>query len=249
MRASSSHSRFFHRLRGQRFNALLVILFLMLVATPVANSLDGLPGQEMRGVVTVFFGLTVLAAAAAAADNRKMVITVFVLAAVCLVVDGVRFFHDTPGWRAAFYACGAAYLFVVIGLMLRHIFMHEKVTTNTISAALCVYLLLGIMWALGYSLIDLADPDAFHFAANVDAEGKTIRSGLRFGSGETASAVYFSFVTLCTLGYGDIVPKSPTAEMAAVGEAIVGQLYLTVLVARLVGLHIAGFTRPDSGED
>jgi len=148
-----------------------------------------------------------------------------------------------------FYCCGAAYLVVVIGMMLRHIFSHEKVTMNTISAALCVYLLLGVTWALVYSLIDLADPNAFHFALRSGAEGAAVRPVLQFGSGDTASAVYFSFVTLCTLGYGDIVPKSPTAEMAAISEAIVGQLYLTVLVARLVGLHIAGFTRSASAED
>ncbi len=62
---------------------------------------------------------------------------------------------------------------------------------------------------------------------------------MRFGGKQSIYPVYFSFVTLTTLGYGDIVPTSATARMLAAAEAVTGQLYLAVLVARLVGLHIS----------
>jgi voltage-gated potassium channel len=248
MRPDSPPLLLFKQLRFQRFKALLVALFLLLVATPVASALGSkLTLGESRGVITVFFGLTVFAAAGAAADNRRTVWRVSLLGALCLVLDAVRFMHDAPGWHAAFYICGMMYLLFVIYLLLKHVFCNRIVTTDTIAAALCVYLLIGITWALGYSLIDTANPDAFHFAEET-ASGRTAGAAIRFGSGDSASAVYFSFVTLCTLGYGDIFPKSPTAEMAAIGEAIVGQLYLAVLVARLVGLHIAGTGRDENGQ-
>ncbi len=62
---------------------------------------------------------------------------------------------------------------------------------------------------------------------------------MRFGGDDSTAVIYYSFVTLTTLGYGDIVPISPAARVLATGEAVIGQIYLTVLVARFVGMHIA----------
>ena len=130
------------------------MLFLLLIATPVASAIgsrftggDG----EARGVVTVFFGLTVFAAAGAAADNRRTVWRTCLLAALCLTLDAIRIMHDFLGWHVAFYICGMIYLLFVISLLLKHIFSNRVVTTDTIAAALCVYLLFGITWSLGYS--------------------------------------------------------------------------------------------------
>jgi hypothetical protein len=127
----------------------------------------------------------------------------------------------------------AAFLGYAIWVMLRAIFDSRQVTFNTVCASLCIYLLLGIAWALAYSVVDGLDPAAFTYTV---AAGKR-PSLLRVGRGDTA-VLYFSFATLTTLGYGDIVPTSPVSRMLASTEAITGQLYLAVLVARLVGMHI-----------
>jgi hypothetical protein len=129
---------------------------------------------------------------------------------------------------------GAAFLAYVAAVVLRFIYRSGRVTVDTVCASLCVYLLLGIIWALGYSVVDLADPAAFHSAG----PGGSRAPGLQPGRGEPVAALYYSFVTLTTLGYGDIVPASPVARALASVEALTGQLYLAVLVARLVGLHI-----------
>jgi hypothetical protein len=127
----------------------------------------------------------------------------------------------------------AIFLGYVIGVMLQVIFQSQQVTFNIVCASLCVYLLLGLIWALAYSVVDVLDPTAFTVTV---AAGKT-PPRLRVGQGDTA-VLYFSFATLTTLGYGDIVPTSPISRMLASIEAITGQLYLAVLVARLVGMHI-----------
>jgi hypothetical protein len=127
-----------------------------------------------------------------------------------------------------------AFLGYVICVMLRAIFDGREVTFNTVCASLCIYLLLGVVWALAYSVDDVLDPAAF--TGTVD--GSKHPGWLRLVRGET-TVLYFSFATLTTLGYGDIVPTSPISRMLATIEAITGQLYLAVLVARLVGMHIA----------
>ncbi len=126
-----------------------------------------------------------------------------------------------------------AFLLLTITLLLRHLFQESLVTFDTISAALCAYLLLGVLWAFLYSTIVVFQPDAFLAPASGQEQI------MRFGAANSAMPLYFSYVTLTTLGYGDIVPLSMSARMFTTLEAIMGQMFLAVLVARLVGLHIA----------
>ena len=104
-----------------------------------------------------------------------------------------------------------------------------KVTWDKIYGAVCAYLLLGYAWTFAYSLIEELEPGSFSSATTPmphDLVGRVMQ--LR----------YFSFVTLATVGYGDIVPRLPAARTMALLEAILGQFYLVALVGRLVGLHI-----------
>jgi voltage-gated potassium channel Kch len=101
------------------------------------------------------------------------------------------------------------------------------VTVDTICASLCIYLLLGVCWSGIHVLAEVLEPGSFQLP----------------GHGPDAQfvdfALYYSLVTMTTLGYGDVIPSSPSTRMFAATEAIMGQLYIAVLVARLVGLHIA----------
>lgn len=97
----------------------------------------------------------------------------------------------------------------------------KKVDADTIKGGICVYLLLGITWMGIYRLVYEFDPYAF---------------SVQFGA--TWEFMYFSFTTLTTLGYGDITPVSSFAMMLTNLEAMAGQLFLAIFVARLVGLHI-----------
>ena len=101
------------------------------------------------------------------------------------------------------------------------------VDLEKIAAAVSVYLFIGLIWRDLYSMVNLVIPGAYNTAVL-----------------DQIDFLYYSFVTLSTLGYGDVLPViGPTKALAYI-EAIIGQLYLTILVARLVGLHIA-YTGPD----
>jgi hypothetical protein len=113
--------------------------------------------------------------------------------------------------------------------ILSYVLGSGKVTWDKIYGAICAYLLLGYAWTFAYSLIVEMQPESFMSLTSPlphDIVGRVMQ--LR----------YFSFVTLATVGYGDIVPHAPAARTLALLEAILGQFYLVALVGRLVGLHI-----------
>lgn len=129
-------------------------------------------------------------------------------------------------------AFGAAFLIYTIAVVLRYVFHCRHVTYDTVCASLCIYLLLGVLWAQLYAIHEALRPGAFTFSGAAMPPGTSVSEG-------NTTFLYYSFVTLTTLGYGDIVPVSPISRMLAGLEAIIGQLFLVVLVSRLVGLEIA----------
>ncbi len=119
----------------------------------------------------------------------------------------------------------------VLAVVIRAVLRRGKVTGDKLVGAICVYLLLGLAWAMVHGLIAILQPDAF----STPVDMATLS---RLGSEAEYGFVYYSFVTLTTLGFGDITPISPTARAAAWIEAVTGQLYVAILVARLVALQI-----------
>jgi hypothetical protein len=125
-----------------------------------------------------------------------------------------------------FHLAGALFLALTIASMLRHLFNEPLVTANSIYAALCAYLLIGLTFAHLYSLLDVLIPRSFRLLEEADPHAH-----FQFA--------YFSFCTLTTLGYGDITPVRPTARGLAIVEAVIGQFFLAVLIAELVGKRAA----------
>jgi hypothetical protein len=105
-----------------------------------------------------------------------------------------------------------------------------RITADKIYAAICVYLLIGYAWAFADAILEGLNPGSFSISPNATSVNEHIE--------RTMQLRCFSFMTLTTVGYGDIVARSPMARTFAVLEALMGQLYLAVLIARLVGLHI-----------
>jgi len=120
-----------------------------------------------------------------------------------------------------------AVLFLILLLLVR-VFRKGPVSGSRLQGAVAVYLLMGILWAHAYVIFNRDHPNSFVANENTPPT--------------VAGWTYFSFVTLTTVGYGDITPKVPGARMLAVGEAIAGQMYLAVMLARLVALQVAGST-------
>ena len=111
--------------------------------------------------------------------------------------------------------------------ILAYVFRAHHVDAGVILGSLCVYMMAAVIWAEFYGLLEHLRPGSISFPP-VDTL-----------IGTRGVLQYFSFVTITTVGYGEIHPVAPLARAAAATEALVGQLYLVVLVARLVGLHTA----------
>jgi len=112
----------------------------------------------------------------------------------------------------------------------------DYVSQDTIVGGICVFLLVGLCFALIFILTTAFDPGAF-----VEGGRPIVRAASDSGAHAT-TLLYYSFVTLTTLGYGDIVPASAIARSLAATEALLGPLYVAVLVSALVGLHLSGRT-------
>jgi hypothetical protein len=116
---------------------------------------------------------------------------------------------------------------VISWTLLLQIFRSEgPVTSVSLQAAIAVYLLFGTTWANAYVIAIQQNPHSF-------------QSEVPLSSSSSEEWMYYSFVTLTTLGYGEITPKSQAARSLAIGEALVGQLYLAILIARLVGKEMS----------
>jgi len=118
----------------------------------------------------------------------------------------------------------SAYYFVTTVMIVRHLARIKRVNTELLAGAASIYLLIGLTFALAYSYVASVSPNAFSVNIQQAATG-------------FETVLYFSFVTLTTLGYGDILPVSHVARTLAIFEAILGVMYLGVVVARLVGLY------------
>ena len=205
---------------------------VLIVLLPVFLGPMGRAGQF---ILQALFMVTVIAGVVAITRRRVYLVVALALAlpAVLLTLAIERF--ATPNIAVA-RDIALLLLYVATAVsMLHNILTATHVERDTVTGAICVYLFLGLIWALFYSVLLHFDPDAIRFAQqDSEVAGPELYSAL----------LYYSFVTLTTLGYGDIQPVSSAAREAAWVEAVTGQLYLTVLVARLVGQRIAAARRP-----
>ena len=225
----------FHR---YRYTYLLGAFVVLIVAVPVSKSLDH--AQFATSVISLVFMLLVVLSGFVIAPTSRfragMAAMAIIAAALRLLAD--IFSIDVLG--VASYLLFVLILGTVSTLTIRHLLTVQSVTIDTISAALCGYATLVVLWAAAYSLLELCQPGAFHYLAAADAASR-----MQFGSVQSALPLYYSFVTITTLGYGDIVPSTDAARMLAASEAFLGQVYLAVLIARLVAIHtVSG--RPDA---
>jgi cytosine/uracil/thiamine/allantoin permease len=137
------------------------------------------------------------------------------------------------------YMCGVAFILFAIVQMLIFIYSHKEVTRDLIIGAAVVYLLMAIMWTFVFIVVETLHPGSFNLPDIQDIP-------------DTGHFLYFSFVTLTTLGYGDITPLTRLARSLSTLEAVIGQLYLVVQVAWLVGVHVSQSmlkrSRQDDGE-
>ena len=143
---------------------------------------------------------------------------------------------DTLQWLAGTASALSALLVaMVVFFLLNYVVRAPRVSHNTVLAAICVYILLGVLWGFAYLLLYERNPGAFDLAHGAAPDGRAAQPA-------EVQLRYFSMMTLTTVGYGDIVPRSPEARAFAALEALIAQIYLAAIVARLVGIQVAHAT-------
>lgn len=204
------------------YTTLLFALMLLLVLSPFLSDL------HFPAFSFLLLGIVVLMLKA-----LKIHTPVFIL---CTLLAMVGILIETAmllGWVAEhrFFFSAAIQVFYIFfvgfstAVLVVRIFAEKSVSADTIGGGICVYLMTGLLWALLYQLIVLLDPRAFAILT----PGKRIEDLF----------IYYSFGTLTTLGLGDVSPVSELVMSLSTLEAVWGQIFLTVFIARLVGLHLA----------
>ncbi len=237
MRVSTSKYHLIDKLlRRYSFQHLLVWLLLNILASPFLQSL-----HHASIISSVSISLVLLVAVYAINRQSRLFKYLMVLMVLSLLLFWMGVFNVVALSRMASLLIMALYVFLLVYAFTRYVFSARKVDSHLISAALCLYLLMGTLWGILYNILDLAVPGSFSGA-------------LLSSSSQLANSMepyeYLSFVTLTTLGYGDILPQTPGAAALCQVEAVVGQFYMAVMVARLVGIQVSQeFSRQDKDQE
>ena len=210
---------------GKRHLALLISLLILFIIAPFVLSLRfGVVILNIVGVAVLLSGSYAVSA------SKRLFIVTGVLALASITINWLVLAFPEPSLIMVGHVCLLVLLLLFSISILANVLRGGKVTADKIYGAICVYLLIGYGWAFGYALIEEISPNSFSGpVATAPFDYLTLVMQLR----------YFSFVTLTTAGYGDVVPVSAVARTFAMLEAVTGQMYTTILIARLVGLHIA----------
>ncbi len=208
----------------------LVALLILIIVLPFVESCRY--GLLVEGIImTLMFLLAVWSTGA----GRKALSVIAALASVAVAGKWIHYFR--PGLiHPAIYQGLAIIIGSTAYRLLLFILRSPRVDSEVLCAGVSTNLTLGLLWAMAYTLTDQLVPDSFFFL------GKPIAAHAFHGF----TALYFSFVTLCALGYGGMIPVSGVAQMLAILEAITGVFYVVIMISRLVALHSAEFLTRDS---
>ncbi len=216
------------RFEGLRFVQLAVLLVLMMMLMPMLDH-----NLLIKGLTSVFLLNALLVAFSTHAGPRVRIAlwTLWVITAVGGVIEEL----PVTAGVAMFAKVGAISTFLLLLLMctsrvLRVALLSERVTIDSIFASIVAYQLIGLLFGGLYTLLLLVEPGSLHG----DLMAPPVHAGL-----VQVDMIYFSFVTMATLGYGDIVPISSLARGLAVTEALVGQFYVAMVVALLIGAYVS----------
>jgi hypothetical protein len=212
-----------------RFTILLAALLALLFVLPFLGGT--LFNQERFRILFT----AVLAASVYALSRVRLTLVLSAAFVVPAVLGGwIAPLVGIEAGSIAAYSVGVLALFYTAAIVLRAVMREERVTADTILGGISVYLLVGIAFGVLFLLLEWLVPGSFM------AGGEPLRpQDVADGGDRMAVLLYLSFVTIATLGYGDVTPNSEIARMLCAGEALFGQIYIAVFVALLVGMHVA----------
>lgn len=208
-----------------KYNHLLVALVLLLAFSPTLSAKEH---DYKFPVISLMLMIVLIAAMRTNFPHGKFLNFFLGVVAIGFICNVVIYYlpAEYQDWKNLLsflnQTVTCVFFLMTVITLFRLLFSTRRVSTDTIKGAVCAYLLIGFLWSILYALCERILPGSFVSMHNQE---------IKF--------VYFSFTTLTTLGYGDTVPVGRTAGVLTNMEALTGQFFLAILVARLVGLYIA----------
>ena len=212
-----------------RFTVLLVTIMLLLVSQPMFAG-----HAYAQNLATAAISLVLLAALYAVRSVRFYFVVALILFVPSVGFRFVMLFTSSPMLEAVGAISSCLFLAMTVIALVSRLFTVTSVTLDTISAAICAYLLAGVTFAYAFAVVELQNPGSFSatlFQKPASSVAPLMASLHNF--------IYYSFVCLTTTGFGDIAPISEGARSLSVMESVFGQLYVAILIARLVSLEVA----------
>lgn len=211
-------------MNDNNFTYLLFALLLLLLGIPLAEDLNLMSGPLVRTLVS---SILLAGGVWSLKGGGWYFSTGMTFAVGGIILNMLAVNIESETLRVSSVVALFGFLLVAVVYSFKKVVLGTEISMNRLVGAICVYLLLGTIWAIGYSLVSLLSPGSF----------KGIDAGL---AGRLDSEwFYFSFVTMTTLGYGDISPVSAVAQALAYMQAVFGQFYIAILVAGLVSSYIS----------
>jgi hypothetical protein len=207
------------------FLPLLIAICLLFVLVPIS--------KQMPLVFTMLASLVLLSGMLAVLRDPSFRVWVALALAICLPLRwAAHFWGDRASALIMLSHLAVSVFFALLEyFVITRVMAHPRITRQTLIGAICGYLLIGITFTFWYAALTFLDPAAIAVSGQSIGEERAGQMALH-----VSELSYFSFITLSTVGYGDIVPVSPFARSMAIFEALSGQLYLAAFVARLVGM-------------
>jgi len=176
-------------------------------------------------LIEIFISAILLSGIYAISEDRVSLFSALVTGVPALFINWSFEIFKIPSLLLLHHICAALFFATATVIIVRHLINQEVVTIDLIWGAVCGYFFIGFMWSAVFSLLEAFHPGSFKLGHQVVPD--------------IDSFIYFSFVTLATLGYGDIVPLTEKAQSFAVIETLMGQMYLAVNIAALVAIRIS----------
>ena len=207
---------------------VVLLVFTIFVLPPLGAS----SAPFLSLFFDISFSLVLLSGLTAITRTRSIIVIGTVL--IVLTVAGKWLDREIPGLGLHGFnlLMSVSSLILLTGLVIAQVFREGPITMYRVLGAVAVYLLLGVTWGVGYQLLSTVDPNAF--TISMRSPSPLLRE---------SEFLYFSFVTLTTVGYGDITALSPTARSLVMMEALTGQLFPAILIARLVSMELMSRSR------
>src|SRR5262245_11726952 len=211
------------RIPRLKFVVILGCLLLILALTPAIQGAAGPGTFRMLGLIGLLVPVLAVAAVDESGRPRRVALS---LATLCFLAsaDSIGGFSHLPA--PVDIALCVLFLAYTTAHLLAGVVRSRSVTPDVIAGALAAYMMIGLTWAFAYGLVETVRPDAIRGLAEGGAPP------------DFPALLYFSYITLLTIGYGDITPASAAARMLAVGEGLVGMAFTTVILAVLVAGHL-----------